>query len=126
MFLSQTTLLRWLNLLLGPLAVTLTVLFFWIYLFLLILVFALHCLSLHGKTLIILLYWFPLTFRQIQKRMVFFIAQFMTILLLIEASTAGTDFCECFEVGITVYISHRKYQFKLYLSSWFSTAVLLP
>ena len=48
-FLSQMTLLRWLTFLLGSLAVTLTFLLFWIYLFLLTLVFALQWLSLHWK-----------------------------------------------------------------------------
>ena len=45
-FLSQMTLPRWLTFLLGSLTVILTVLLFWIYLFLLALVFVLQCLSL--------------------------------------------------------------------------------
>ena len=61
-FLSQTTLLRSLTFLLGSLTVTLTVLLFWIYLFLLTLVFVLQWLSLHWEILIMLLSQFPLTF----------------------------------------------------------------
>ena len=45
-FLSQMTLLRWLNFLLGSLTVILTVLLFWIYFFFLTLVFFLQWLSL--------------------------------------------------------------------------------
>ena len=46
----------------GSLTVTLTVLLFWIYFFLLTLVFVLQWLSLHWKILIMLLSQFPLTF----------------------------------------------------------------
>ena len=61
-FLSQTTLLRWLIFLLGSLIVTLTVLLFWIYLFLLTPVFVLQWISIHREILIMLLPQFPLTF----------------------------------------------------------------
>ena len=54
-FLSQMTLLRLLNFLLGSLTVTLTVLLFWIYFFLLMLVFVLQWLSLHWEILIMFL-----------------------------------------------------------------------
>ena len=64
---SQITLLRWLTFLLRSQTVTLTVLLFWIYLFLLRLVFALQCLSLHWEILIMLLSQFPLTFHQIHN-----------------------------------------------------------
>ena len=60
-FLSQITLLRWLTFLLGSKTVTLTVLLFWIYLFLLTLVFLLQWLSFQWGILIILLSQFPLT-----------------------------------------------------------------
>ena len=62
--LSQTTLLRWLTFLLRSLTVTLTVLLFWIYLFLLTLAFVLQWFSFHWEILIILLHQFPLTFHQ--------------------------------------------------------------
>ena len=58
-FLSQTTLLRWLTFLLRSQTVILTVLHFWIYFFLLMLVFVLQRLSLHWDVLIMLLPQFP-------------------------------------------------------------------
>ena len=82
-FLSQITLLRWLTFLLGSQTVILIVLLFWIYLFLLMLVFVLQWLSLHWEILIMLLSQFPLTFHQIHKGIPRFIAQPMTILVLI-------------------------------------------
>ena len=62
-FLSQMTLLRWLTFLLGYLTATLTVLLFWIYLFLLSLVFVLKWLSLYWEIQIMLFSQFPLTFQ---------------------------------------------------------------
>ena len=38
------------------------------------------------------------------------------------ASAAASEFCEWIQVGIDVYISHRKYQVKLHSSPWFSAA----
>ena len=63
--------------------VILTVLLFWIYFFLLMLVFVLQSLSLHWVILIILLSQFLLTFHQIHHGMPRFIAYLMIILLLI-------------------------------------------
>ena len=40
----------------------------------------------------------------------------------IYASAAASEFCECVQVGIDVYISHRKYQVKPNSSPWFSAA----
>ena len=74
LFLSQTTLIRWLTFLLGSQTVILTVLLFWIYLFLLTLVFVLQRLFLHWKILILLLAQFPLTFHHILNGMPRFIA----------------------------------------------------
>ena len=37
-------------------------------------------------------------------------------------SAAGIEFCEWVQVGIDVYISHRKYQVKPHSSPWFSAA----
>ena len=59
--LFQLTLLRWLTFLLRSLTVTLTVLLFWIYSFLLTLAFGLQWLSLHWEILIMLLSPFPFT-----------------------------------------------------------------
>ena len=81
-FLSQTTLLRWLTLLLGSQTEILTVLLFWIYLFLLTLVFLLQQLSLDWKILIMLLPQFQLIFHHIHNRMTRFIAWLKTILVL--------------------------------------------
>ena len=38
------------------------------------------------------------------------------------ASAAASEFCEWVQVGIDVYIPHRKYQVKPYSSPWFSAA----
>ena len=38
------------------------------------------------------------------------------------ASAAASEFCEWVQVGIDVYIPHRKYQVKPHSSSWFSVA----
>ena len=61
----------------------LTVLLFWNYFFLLMLVFVLQWLSLHWEILIMLLSQFPLTFHHIHNGMPCFIALLMTILLSI-------------------------------------------
>ena len=38
----------------------------------------------------------------------------------LSASTAASEFCECAQIGIEVYIPHRKYQVKPHSSPWFS------
>ena len=38
------------------------------------------------------------------------------------ASAAASEFCEWVQLGIDVYIPHRKYQVKPHLSPWFSAA----
>ena len=65
-FVPQTTLLRWLTFLLGSHTVILTVLLFWIYLFLLMLVFILQWVSLLWGNLTMLLSQFLLTFHHSQ------------------------------------------------------------
>ena len=40
----------------------------------------------------------------------------------LSASATASEFCEWVQIGIDVYISHRKYQVKPYSSPWFSTA----
>ena len=74
---------RWLILLLISQTVILTVLLFWIHLFLLILLFVLQLLSLHSKILTMLLSQFPLTSHHIHNEMPHSIALLMTILMLI-------------------------------------------
>ena len=71
-------LLRWLTFLLKSLTAALTVLLFWIYLYLLMLVFVLQWLSLHWEILIMLLSQFPLTSHQNQNGMPCFILRLMT------------------------------------------------
>ena len=60
---SKELTLRWLTFLLGSLSVTVTVLLFWMYFFLLTLVFVLQWFSLHLEILIMLLSQFPVTFQ---------------------------------------------------------------
>ena len=91
------TLLRWLNFLLRSQAVILIVLLFCIYLFLLMLVFVLQWLSLYWKILIMLLSCCWLSFK------------------------FTTRCAISFQVGIDVYISHRKYV-KTHSSPCFSAA----
>ena len=40
----------------------------------------------------------------------------------LSASAAASEFCEWVQVGIDVYIPHRKYEIKRHLSPWFSAA----
>ena len=40
----------------------------------------------------------------------------------LSASAAASEFCEWVQVGIDVYIPHRKYQVKPQSSPWFSAA----
>ena len=67
--LSQMTLLRWFTFLLRSLTETLTVLLYWIFLFLLTRIFGLEWLSLHWKILIMLLAQLNFFFCETQKRM---------------------------------------------------------
>ena len=80
-FLFEITILRWLTFLLGFQTVILTVLLFWIYLFLLTLVFVLQWLSLHSEILIMLFSQIPLTFHQIHA--------------FVDLSLAHGNFCCC-------------------------------
>ena len=41
-----------------------------------------------------------------------------------SASTAASEFCEWVQVGINVYIPHRKYQVKPHSSPWFSAFIV--
>ena len=44
----------------------------------------------------------------------------------LDASTAASEFCECFQVGIDLYIPHGKYQVKIIHLHGFQLLVLLP
>ena len=79
---SQEILLRWLTFLFRSKTVMLTVLLFWIYLFLLMLLFVLQWLFLHWEILIMLLSQFPLAFHHMHNGMSRFIALLMNILVL--------------------------------------------
>ena len=140
-FLSQTTLLRWLTFLLRSLTVILTVLLFRIYLFLLTLVFVLQWHSLQWEILIMLLSQFPLTFHHIHNGMPRFMALLMIILMLIgmvfliiwemlhgRISLNSVlllllvNFVKYVQVGIDIYIPFRKCQVKPHSSPLFSAA----
>ena len=125
--LPYTILLRWIAVLLGSLTVTLTVLLFWTYLFLLILYFFLQLLSAHWEIWIVIVSvsidfpsnpkvdalfyctahdysradWDDLCdhLRNIPSEVIF----------KLGASTAAAEFCEWVQVVIDVHISHRKY-----------------
>ena len=84
-FLSQTSLLRWLTFLLAFQTAILTVKFFWIYFFLLMLVFVLQSFSFHWEILIMLKSHSPLPFHHVHKLMPCLIPLLMTILTMIQA-----------------------------------------
>ena len=86
---------------------------------------------------------FPLTFRETQNEIPGFTAQLKTILVLIRtvvfvtiwevddpwevifklgASAAASEFCDWVQIGIDVYIPHRKYQVKPHSYPRFSVA----
>ena len=102
----------------------------WIYFSLLTLVFILQWPSLRWGILIVLLSQSALSFHQALNRMSHFIAYLMTSLadwdglqdhlkdplwgdiFKLCASAAASKFWEWFQVGIDVYVPHRKYQVK--------------
>ena len=45
--------------------------------------------------------------------------------LKLGAFTVASEFCEWVQVGLDVYISHRKYQVKPHSSPWFSAACVV-
>ena len=139
-FLSQMTLLRWLTFLLRSQTVILTVLLFWTFSFFWSSYLFYNGFSSIGKfwpCCCLSFHWLSIKFTIGCPH---FIALLMTILVLIgtifvimwdvpwkdifklSASAATTEFCEWVQVGIDLYIPHRKYQVKLHLSPWFSAA----
>ena len=54
--------------------------------------------------------------------MSFVTADLSFLIFKIGASAAASEFCEWVQVGIDVYIPHRKYQVKLHSSPLFSAA----
>ena len=121
-FLSQMTLPRWSTFLLDSLTLTLTVLLFWIYFFLLMLVFVLQWLSLHWKILIMWLSYFSLTFHQIQNEVRFHCITYdyscanwddlhdhlrdvpLDNIFKLSAFAATSEFCDWIQTGIYVYL----------------------
>ena len=112
-----------------------------LFLFLLILVFILQWLSFHCKILIISVSQFPLTIHYTKKQDAlfyriaydYFHADWDGLqdhlgdvpwedIFKLSASSATSEFCEWFQVGIDVYIPHCKYQVKPHSSPWFSAA----
>ena len=119
----------------------LTVLLFWIYLFLLMLVFALQWLSLHCKILIIFLSQFPLTFRKFTTGCLISLHSYSCDYSYADwddlrdhlrdvpwedifklSASAASEFCEWVQAENDVYIPHHKYQVKAHSSSWFSAS----
>ena len=139
--LSQATLIRWLTFLLGSQTVILTVLLFWIDLFLLTLVFFYSgflsiekccCFSFHWLSIIFttrspfhhIAYgysWADWDGLRDHLRDVPWEGNFK-----LSASAAASEFCEWVQVGIDVYIPHRKYQVKPHHLHGFQLLVLLP
>ena len=117
-FLSQTTLRRWLAFLLGLLTVSLTVSLLRIYFF-----------------LIMFLFQFPLTFYQTQKEMThslrllslwlgrsswsFEICSMGRCLFKLDAFATGTKFCKWVQVEIDVCNPYCKYHVKPHSPRWF-------
>ena len=54
--------------------------------------------------------------------MSFVTADLSFLIFKIGASASASEFCEWVQVGIDVYIPHRKYQVKLHSSPLFSAA----
>ena len=139
-FLCQTTLLRWLTFLLGSQTVILTVLLFWIYIFLLTLVFVLLRLSFHCEMLsccCISFHWLSIIFTTgcplslhclwlfscwLGQCLWSFRDHFLGRISLNSVSATSSEFCEWVQVGIDVYIPRWKYQVKSHSSPWFLAA----
>ena len=139
-FLCQTTLFGWLTFILGSQTVILTTLLFWIYFFLLMPEFVLQWLSLHLGIQVMLLSQFPVFPSNSQWDALFHRIAYdqshadwgsicdnlrdipQENIFKLTAFTAGSEFFEWVQVGIDVYIRHRKYQVKPHSSPWFSVS----
>ena len=135
-FLSQMTLLRWLIFLLKFLTVTLTVLLFWIYFFLLMLAFVVQWLPLHHIFVSVSIYfpsnskWDATFYHMAYDNSC---ANWDGLcdhlgdvpwkdINEVSASAVVSEYCEWVHVGIEVNIPHHKYLVKPHSSPWFSTA----
>ena len=129
------TLLRWLTFLLESLTKTLTVLLFWIYFFLLMLVLVLKWLCLLWKNFDHAVVSVSINFLSNSQWDTLFhciayhypcaawdgLADHLRDvpwedIFKLGASAAASEFCECILVGVDVYIPHHKCQVKLHLS----------
>ena len=138
-FLSQATLIRWLTFLLGSQTVILTVLLFWSYFFLRTLCSTKAFPPLRNSDHVVVSV--SIDFPSYSQRNTPFhrIAYDYSFadwdglrdhlrdvpwedIFKISASAAASEFCDWAQVGIDVYILHRKYQVKPHSSPWFSAA----
>ena len=140
-FLSQVTLLKCLTFLLGSQTVILTVVLFWIYLFLLALVFIVQSLSLHlgnsNRVVVSVSIDFP-SYSQWDAPFHCIAYDYSRVdqdglrdylrdvpledILKISVSAAASELFEWVQVGIDLYIPHRKYQVNPHSSPLFSAA----
>ena len=111
-FLSQTTSLRWLTFLLGYQTVIVTLLLFWIYLFLVMLTF--HCIAYYYSHAD----WDGLCdhLRGVPWDDIF----------KLSASAGASEFCEWVQIGIDIYIPHPMYQVSLNHLHGFQLLAQLP
>ena len=127
--------LRWLTFLLESLTVTLTVLLFWIYFFLLTLVFDLQkvfpLIENCDHAVVSVSIDFPSNSKGVtmdySRADLDGLHDHLRDILLGDifkcgASTAASELCEWVQLGIDVYIPHRKYQIMRHSFSWFSAA----
>ena len=142
------TWLRGLTFLLGSLTATLTVQFFWIYFYLLMLEFVLQWISLHWEILIMFVVSVSIDFpsNSTQDALFhhiaydFFRADWDGLcehlrnvpwedVFKLGASAAISELREWDQVGVYVYVPHLKYQAKPHTSPWFSAdcaAAIIP
>ena len=93
-----------------------TVLILWIYFFLLMLVYIIQWPFLHWEILIMLLSKFSLAFHHIRNEVPRYGMVYVNLrdvpwkdIFKRSAFAAASEFCEWVQVGIDVYIRHRKY-----------------
>ena len=140
-FLSQMILLRWLTLLLGSQTVIVIVLLYWIFFISsnssIRFTMVFPPLGNSDHVVVLVPFDFPwhsqrnVLFHQIAYD--YFCADWGSLcdhlrdvpwddIFKLGAPAANSEFCEWLQVGIDVYIPHRKYQIKAHLSLWFSVA----
>ena len=139
-FLSQMTLIRWLTFLFASQTVILIVLLFWIYFFLDASICSTMAFPPFGNSnhvVVSVSIDFPTNSQQDAPfhRIAYDYSRAdwdglcdhlrdvpLEDIFKLGASAAASEFCEWIQVGIDVYIPHRKYQVKSHSSPWFSAA----